>query len=391
MTRPRRIAVLGNLDSIHTRRWLRALAERGHEMHAVSFYAPAEPLPGGVALHVLSPARSPGSAATAGSSSLLRKLPASLLRPAHGVRYLRAGLRRVLREITPDVVHAHYLVEYGFYAALAGVKPLVVSAWGSDVYVAPRDPLTNLIARWTLRRADAVTGNEPAMLEQLRSLGLPEHRSHLVRIGALEDRFFEPPAPGSQDQVSVNLQEAAVPLTVLSTRALEPLYNIDVILRAFARLDALFPAGLRLLVAHEGSERGRLESLAAESGVSAQVQFIGRLTPDAMRDALSAAHVYVSVPSSDSMAASTMEAMARGAFPVVSDLPSQRDFIEHGRSGLLVPAGDVESLTLALRRALADAALRREAVALNRATAEAEGRLSLQVDRFEALLDRYAP
>jgi hypothetical protein len=103
-----------------------------------------------------------------------------------------------------------------------------------------------------------------------------------------------------------------------------------------------------------------------------------------MRGALATAHVYASVPSSDSMSASTMEAMARGCFPVVSDLPSQDGFIDHGVTGLRVPAGDINLLAIELQRALVDAELRLRAVALNRKKVETEGRLSVQVDRLEA-------
>ncbi len=377
--RPLRIAVLGNLDSIHTRRWLSAFVERGHEMHAISFYRPAAEVPDGVTLHVLAGSRgSPQVGSASGAGGIRRFVPASLLRLVHGVRYLRAGLRQTLREIAPDVLHTHYVVEYGFYGAVAGFSPTVVSAWGSDVYVAPRDPLTNLIARWTLQRANLVTANDAAMLTAARKLGAGGGKSILLRIGALEDLFF------TDEPASANLSATDAP-TVISTRALEPLYNVDIVLRAFARVRQHVPAA-RLIVANDGSERSELQRLAESLGLADAVQFVGRLPAAEVGAALSAAHVYVSVPSSDSMAASTLEAMARGCFPVVSDLPSQDGFIEHGSSGLRVSAGDTESLALALQRALVDADLRRSAVGLNRSRVESEARLSVQVERLEGAL-----
>ncbi len=375
--KPLRIAVLGDFDSIHTRRWLRAFVERGHEMHAVSFYHPRSELLG-VNLHVLRSggASAPGEEYTPAPSPWRQALR-SPLRLLHGARYLRAGLRRKVREIAPDIFHAHYLVEFGFYGSLVGYKPYVVSAWGSDVYREPRKPISHLIARWTIRRARIVTGSDPAMVAALRGLGARQRQAQLVRIGALEELFF------AEAPSSVNLDDVEAPLTVLSTRALEPLYNIDNVLRAFAVVIATLPDA-RLQVAGEGSERAALEAMAAELGLGESVSFVGRLTPEQMRDAFSAAHVYVSVPSSDSLAASTMEAMARGAFPVVSDLPSLDGFLEHGVNGLRVPAGDVEQLASGLRRALLDADLRRAAMPVNSLKVETEGRLKTQVDRLEA-------
>lgn len=386
--RPLRIAVLGDLDSIHTQRWLHAFVERGHELHAVSFYHPRSELLG-VNLHVLRSggASAPGEEYTPAPSTWRQALR-SPLRLLHGGRYLGAGLRRTVREIAPDVFHAHFLVEFGFYGSLVGYKPYAVSAWGSDVYREPRNPLSNLIARWTIRRARLVTGNDPAMLAALRGLGARERQTQLVRIGALEELFF------ADTPLSVNLGPDDTPLTVLSTRALEPLYNIDAVLRAFAEVKTTLPEA-RLQVAGEGSERAALEALAGELGLGDSLTFIGRLTPEQMRDALSAAHVYVSVPSSDSLAASTMEAMARGAFPVVSDLPSLDGFIEHGVHGLRVPPGDSASLAAAMRRPLLEPDLRRGAVPLNRRKVETEGRLKTQVEKLEAafyaLLDEKSP
>jgi glycosyltransferase involved in cell wall biosynthesis len=373
--RPLRIAVLGDFDSIHTQRWLRAFVERGHEMHAVSFYHPRSELPG-VNLHVL---RSGGASAPGHeyvpAPSPLRTALRSPLRLVHSARYWRAGLRQTVRSIAPDVFHAHYLVEFGFYGSLVGYKPYAVSAWGSDVFREPHKVISNLVARWTIRRAQLITGSDGAMVTALRRLGAKERQTQLVRIGALEELFFaaEPP--------SVNLGAGAAPPTILSTRALEPLYNIDVILRAFAAIRDDVP-GARLQIAGAGSQRAGLEALALELGLVEAVQFLGRLTPEEMRDALSAAQVYVSVPSSDSLAASTMEAMARGAFPVVADLPSLDGFIEHGVNGLRV-SPDAPTLAAALQRALADAELRRRAIEINRSKVEDEGRLASQVQRLE--------
>ena len=87
-------------------------------------------------------------------------------------RYRMAGLRRVVRAIDPDVFHAHFLVEHGFYGLSARVRPYVVTAWGSDALVEPqRDPVSRWIARRVVRRADLVTSNNGYMAERIVELG----------------------------------------------------------------------------------------------------------------------------------------------------------------------------------------------------------------------------
>src|SRR5205807_2701127 len=145
-------AVLGDLDGSHTRRWLAFFAGRGHDVHAISFYPPRDSPPG-VHLHLLRLAAAPAPAASASRRapprlSLLRALiPPSFQRLVHFERYRRAGLPEVVHKIAPDVFHAHYLVEHGFYGLAARFHPYVVSAWGSDVFRASKSPLGRIVAR----------------------------------------------------------------------------------------------------------------------------------------------------------------------------------------------------------------------------------------------------
>ena len=104
-------------------------------------------------------------------------LPPTLLRLANALRYRRRGLARVVREIRPQVLHAHYVVEYGFFAAVSGFHPLIVTAWGSDILVAAQaSPLARAIARYTLCRADLVTSNNDYMTRKICELGVPPEK-----------------------------------------------------------------------------------------------------------------------------------------------------------------------------------------------------------------------
>ncbi len=292
-------------------------------------------------------------------------MPPSLLRLVHALRYRRAGLRHVLDEIHPDVFHAHYVVEHGFYGAIADYHPYVISAWGSDLLVESHKTAGRRIASWALRRADLVTGNDPSLAERALELGVAPEKIAMVYLG-IARAFLDTGA------TSVNLvQEDASPPVIVSDRALEPLYNVESVISAFASthretLDA------KLLVAGTGSQEDALRRSADRLDLDG-VTFLGHLDQAALAGMLAEAHVYVSVPSSDSLALSNIEAMAAGAFPIVSDLPSMDGWVADGVNGLRVPPGDDAALANALRRALADPALRRNAAIQNRQLVEARG------------------
>jgi glycosyltransferase involved in cell wall biosynthesis len=286
-------------------------------------------------------------------------------RIAHAVRYRRAGLRRVLDEIQPDVFHAHYAVEHGFYGAFSGYHPFVVSVWGSDLLVESHTALGGRIAAWALKRADLVTGNDPSLVRRAIELGVAPEKASVVHLG-IEREFLDAGAE------SVNLSDDdPSPPTVISDRALEPLYNVDAVLRGFAAVRGEMP-GAMLLVAGRGSQEDELRRQADRMGLDA-VTFLGHLDTAPLAEALASTQVYVSVPSSDSLALSNLEAMAAGAFPIVSDLRSADGWIVQGVNGLRVPPGDVDALAAAIRRALGDPELRRTAAESNRQLVEARG------------------
>jgi glycosyltransferase involved in cell wall biosynthesis len=373
-----RIAVLGDFDGMHARSWLRWFVERGHDVHAISYYPPQSTLDG-VTLHTLRHrAANPAAQSAAGAAGQAGRVPRGLMRLAHGLRYRAAGLQRVVREIKPDVFHGHFLVEHGFYGALAGFHPYVVTAWGSDVLVEPqRDPVSKLIAKWTLRRADLVTSNNAYMAERIVALGTARSKVHVVTLGA--DRFFL-----ERRDESVNVRIADLPRapSVLSTRAHEPLYNIGEIIDAYERVVRARP-GVRMVVAHGGSQSAELSRRAAVS--AGRIEFIGFVDRKALRDAMTEAHVFVSVPSSDGTSVALLQAMAAGCFPIVADLPTQRELIEDGVNGFRVPLHRPEILAERIERAVAQPELRRAAAERNRAIVEDRGLNENEMAKMEAL------
>jgi glycosyltransferase involved in cell wall biosynthesis len=374
-----RIAVLGDFDGIHTRSWLRWFIARGHDLHCISYYPPSQPIDG-VTMHVLrdrAKQSTPSSAAsvTVPAASRLE----GLKRLANGLRYRRAGLQRKLREIAPDVFHAHFVVEHGFYGALAAVHPYAVTAWGSDILVEPRrDPVSRRIAKWTLARAELITSNNKRMADEITALGVPPSKIEVVTLGA--DAYF-----GEHWEQSVNVagRSEGAP-TILSTRAHEPLYNIDVIIDAFAAVTRSHPPA-RLAIAHSGS---LTTALRARAENVPGIKFTSTVDEAALRDLMMQAEVFVSVPSSDGTSVALLQAMSAGCFPIVADLETQREWIADGENGLLVPPRDPVALGAAIERALGDTELRRSAAAANRDIVRERGTNETQMAKVEQLFLR---
>jgi glycosyltransferase involved in cell wall biosynthesis len=143
------------------------------------------------------------------------------------------------------------------------------------------------------------------------------------------------------------------------------------------------------VIAHDGSLSDELRRRAAASRASGSIEFTGRVDAGRLRQLMVDAEVFVSVPSSDGTSVALLQAMAAGCFPIVADLPTQREWIDDDANGLgngiRVPVGQPAALAAAIQRALADAELRRSAAETNAGRVRERGLNDTQMARMEEL------
>lgn len=290
------------------------------------------------------------------------------------------GVRRAVRRIAPDIVHAHYLTSNGLLAAAAGVHPLVVSARGSDVNLSMHHPLKRALLRFVLRRADLINPVSTSLADQLLSLGASPEKMLCLTGGIETSRFLERPTPRRPG-----------PVRVICTRHLRPLYGCDLILRAAGRL-AERGVPFELMFAGAGDLQARLEREAGRLRLSDRVVFRGGYESAELPRLLADADVYVSASKSDGTSLSLLEAMAAGAYPVVSDIAANRNWITGQDDGLLFRVESVEELACCLERAIIDESLREAAVCINRERVRAQADRDLNMSRlaehYERLVSR---
>lgn len=322
----RTVLYVGPPASIHLRRWAQAAAEAGFNV-------------------VIS------GRGTAPSDQVFEPLPASYGR----LGFLAAlpALRQLIRSLRPDVVHAHFASSYGVLtvAATRGLRvPLVITCWGSDVLrAAGRSAFVRAATSAALRQADLVTAMSFEMAEGLIGDGVSPARLIVLPFGA---------------DLAVFSREPRVErlVDVVSTRALERQYRVDILLRALADARLRRLVG-RVMIAGEGTQEKYLRSLAAALGLSSVV-FAGRRDPAALAELLRGSRVFVSLASWDGNNISLNEAMAAGAFPVVTDNRSSREWITPGINGALTEV-TATAVAASVGAALQDGRLRTRAALLN--------------------------
>ena len=334
VSRPLRLAYLADPNSVHTRRWLAFFVERGHEVHLlVGEQDDVRDLPEAIRLQRY-------------QRFGRRRLP--LVSSLQG----RGRLRALLRAIDPDVLHAHYLTRHGWQARLSGFRPYVVSPWGSDLFVTPRASWRARVwARLTLAGADLVTVVSTHMATVVAGYGVRPDRIERIHFGVDTDRFSPEPSAARPGLVGGRR-------FVLAPRAIRPIYRPDVVVDAFARL----PSDLVLLMTTRGADPDTLAETRRRidrHDIAGRVVLADSIDDELMVELCRTAELVVSVPESDAIPISVLEAMSCARPVVASDLPGPRELIGPHAPELLVAVGDVSATADAMDRVLGMPADRR--------------------------------
>ena len=139
----------------------------------------------------------------------------------------------------------------------------------------------------------------------------------------------------------------------LTSRLLEPLYNVPCVLRAFAIIQESFPEA-RLTIAADGFLRGDLEQLARDLKLR-NAEFIGFVKFEDMPALYDSAEIYLSATNIDNMPSSLTESMACGLNVVTTDGGGAIPYIMTNEvTGLIVDRDDHEALAAAAIRLLND-------------------------------------
>lgn len=232
-------------------------------------------------------------------------------------------IQRHVAEFSPDIIHAHYITTYGYWALASLARPLVLSAWGSDVFLrSEQSVFVRMLNKLTLRTANMVFADSYSLQNAVQKLA-PNARTALVFWGVDFDVYQLPP-PKSNDQIRL-----------VSIRNHEPLYRIDVIIKALRIVRSKSPLEVILAIAGSGSETKNLMALSRSLGVEDSVEWLARLGDEQLRDLLYSSHIGVSIPYSDATSMSVLEYMAAELPVIASNLPANRQWITED-GGLLI-------------------------------------------------------
>ena len=303
------------------------LAERGHEVHFLSYQpphrlGPSEGFHPNVFFHEVQVSAYP----------LFRYPPYDLA--------LASKMVEVVRTHGVDIIHAHYAVPHAISAVLAremlgnGVKVLT-TLHGTDVTLVGQDKSYLPATQYGIRKSDAVTAVSRHLKDETFRL-LCSGTEIEVIYNFVDTELYRPrPCPETRCHFVGDDEKL-----VLHVSNFRPVKRPEDVIRVFATVAREVPA--RLLLVGEGPELPRAEALAESLGVRDRVRSLGQSSE--IERILPCGDLFLLPSESESFGLAALEAMACGVPPVASRLGGLPEVVEDGVSGILCPVGNVEAM-----------------------------------------------
>jgi len=322
-----RILMLAPGKSIHSKRSLNWLLEGGCHVTFVDY---TDPRPQGANRHAYRFMPYLGMR----GRRLYRPLLGSRLADRLGLWLGTSWLRLMKRYLKPDVVHVLWVDHRAYCCLKAGLRPLVLTAWGTDInkhFLPAADQRARQMIAQTVAGADMVIGHASEIVakcallaeSQVRTSRRP-FRGETLTFGVDTGVFH----PGYGDAAIALRHRLGIPVeaaVLLSTRGLSPTYGHHLILDAFAQARLRLKTNSILMFttfAANKTYEAKLRRRAEELGISGVVRWVESIPFDQMPALYALADLIVNYPTMDAFPVTFLEAAACERPVITCLLPS---------------------------------------------------------------------
>lgn len=233
-------------------------------------------------------------------------------------------LQPLLHAARADVCHVQWMDDRVLDVSLAGGRPLVATAWGSDLNVPAQAPPKDAGRRRigaALRELDLLIVDSEDLAETANLLAGTQVPSAMLPIG-IDTQLFQPHLPEERRRWRERLQIEPDAIVFLSARQLGAVYRPGEIISAFAAMPAAARERSYLIMRTFGHSVGtsvpKLERMVQELGIASRVRWVGSIAYDRQPGLYAAADLAVNFPQMDAFPVTILESLACGV-PVLTN------------------------------------------------------------------------
>jgi len=275
-----------------------------------------------------------------------------------------ARIRRMVDEISPDIVHSHSLWYPGYLGVYIKGYPFVITVLNGDVIWTQEDIgrrysiFSKIRTKLALRNAVILTGVSRELVNACVKNGASKDKTHVMRRGVDLNRFN---CNGNKAEIRYKLGLPEESKIVLSPRNTRSIYNLDKILNAIPKVVSKVQNVYFVFIWHgqDPNKEKELTDLASKLKVQEFIKIVGFVNHDQVALYHKAADIMVSVSQYDSGPVALQEAMACGDVPVISNLPSVREWVKNDWNAILIDPNNVDQIADSIIRLLENDQMRK--------------------------------
>lgn len=306
------------------------LAERGHEVHFISYAQPirlnrSEP---NIHYHEVEVSRYP----------LFEYPPYDLA--------LATRMAEVSELYELDLLHVHYAIPHSVSAMLARQMlawgpshrklPFVTTLHGTDITVVGQDRSYLPVTRFSIEQSDGVTAISEYLRERtLREFGIKNNIKVIYNFVNCELYCRDKDLGERRAEYAPHGERILVHVSNF-----RPVKRVTDVIEIFDRVRKQVPS--KLLLMGDGPERSPAEWLAVQKGIHNDVIFLGK--QEQIGEKLAIADVLLLPSQLESFGLAALEAMASEVVPIATRVGGVPEVIEHGETGFLADVGDVDAM-----------------------------------------------
>jgi len=297
-----KLLLLADAAAPHTRRWANWFAEKGLDVHIVTFNNISDFGYKNVIIHTL----------------WNRKIPSNPILRLGRSLYILIKLKLLVKKLDPDIIHCHSLGSYAWSALLLRLRPRVVTPWGTDLIVDMFNSRINyFLSKKSLRTSELITTDALHFIPVLHKFGIDKNKLLHLTFGTDVTKFHALDSKPHNESVNI-----------VSTRTLNPVHCVDDLINAIPEILKSRP-NVSFVIVGGGTQYDDFVSNIFKLGISSKVHFKGMLTENELLGVLQTSDIYVSTSMHDAgLAASTAEAMACELPIVHPDVADNRAWVK---------------------------------------------------------------
>ena len=310
-----KICFLAPANNYHTQKWCEYFVSKNYEVYVISLIQADI---NNVKVYYINSNTNPGD-------SDLKKL-----------KYLSTAkkIKKIISEIKPDIISAHYATSYGMLASLVCPNNFFLSIWGSDVYNFPQKSIIHkMYLKFVLNKAKYILSTSNAMSQEISKY--TSKKIYVTPFGIKMDLF-------NPNKKNNNNSDEFI---IGTAKPLEPKYGIEYLIKAMAIIKEKRPdIKLKAKIAGTGSYESEYKLLAQKQNIN--IDWLGFISQEqvALEYANMDIAIFPSTQDSESFSVSTVEAEASGTPVIISNTPGLLETTVKDKTSIVISKNNSEEL-----------------------------------------------